>query len=227
MNVLLIEDDRRISDFLTRGLENNNCHVTLVEKGSAARDVMFDQTWDVIILDIMLPDIDGIQLVKMLRFKEVVTPVLMLTALGEVDDITRGLKSGADDYLTKPFHFEELMARLYALVRRNQQNYQRKNNQIVCDDLIIDLDLHRVTKRGQKIDLSPREFKLLKYLVENKNKVLTRATILNQVWGIDHNNLTNVVDVYISYLRNKIEKEQETKWIQTIKGVGYMFSENS
>ncbi|HMQ08680.1 MAG TPA: response regulator transcription factor [Saprospiraceae bacterium] len=227
MNVLLIEDDQRISDFLTRGLENNNCLVTLAEKGSEARDIMFDQIWDVIILDIMLPDIDGFQLVKMLRFKEVNTPVLMLTALGEVDDITRGLKSGADDYLTKPFHFEELMARLYALNRRNLQNYQRKNNQIVCDDLIIDLDLHRVTKGELKIDLSPREFKLLKYLAENKNKVLTRTAILNQVWGIDHNNLTNVVDVYISYLRNKIEKDQETKWIQTIKGVGYMFRENS
>ncbi len=225
MNILLVEDDKRISEFIVRGLQNHNFVVTLAEDGVAARQLMFEGIWDVIIMDIMVPEIDGIQLVKLLRFKGNYTPVLILSALGEVEDITSGLETGADDYLTKPFHFKELIARIYALVRRNHQSYNQSPNVISCNDLILDLDQHTVTLADKPVDLSPREFKLLNYMMQNKNKVVPRTSILNVVWGIDHNNLTNVVDVYISYLRNKIDKDRKNKMIHTVKGVGYSLKE--
>jgi DNA-binding response OmpR family regulator len=226
VNILLVEDDARISDFVVKGLQENGFAVTLAKTGEQARDLLNEQPWDVIIIDIMLPGLDGIQLIKLIRYKQNYTPILVLSALSELDDKTHGLESGADDYLSKPFHFKELVARINALARRAKFNYHNQGNTLACADLTIDLDQHAASRAGEPVQLSPREFKLLRYLMENKNKALTRTMILNRIWGINHNNYTNVVDVYISYLRNKIDEGHERKLIHTIKGVGYILKDD-
>lgn len=223
MNVLLIEDDKRISEFIVKGLEENNFTVHLAETGEIARDLIQHDTWDIILMDIMLPGIDGIQLTKMMRFKKIHTPILMLSALSDTDDKVNALDSGADDYLVKPFHFKELISRVNALTRRTKFNYDKVENLYTLGSLTINPDEHKVTENNVLIDLSPREYKLLLFLLENKSKVMSRTQILNAVWGINYDNNTNVVDVYISYLRNKIE--QNRKFIHTIKGTGYMLKE--
>ncbi|MGE8343868.1 Transcriptional activator protein CzcR [Flavobacterium sp. ACN2] len=225
MNVLLIEDDKRISEFIVKGLEENNFTVHLAETGEIARDLIQQDIWDIILMDIMLPGIDGIQLVKLMRFKKNHTPVLMLSALSDTDDKVNALDSGADDYLVKPFHFKELISRVNALTRRTKFNYDKEETLYTLGSLTINPAEHKVTENHKLIDLSPREYKLLLYLLENRNKVIPRTQILNAVWGINYDNNTNVVDVYISYLRNKIE--QNHKFIHTIKGTGYMLKEES
>ncbi|WP_427874311.1 response regulator transcription factor [Flavobacterium sp. MMS24-S5] len=225
MNVLLIEDDKRISEFIVKGLEENNFTVHLAETGEIARDLIQQDIWDIILMDIMLPGIDGIQLVKLMRFKKNHTPVLMLSALSDTDDKVTALDSGADDYLVKPFHFKELISRVNALTRRTKFNYDKVETLYKLGTLTINPEEHKVTENDKLIDLSPREYKLLLYLLENRNKVIPRTQILNAVWGINYDNNTNVVDVYISYLRNKIE--QNHKFIHTIKGTGYMLKEES
>ncbi|OIV39884.1 response regulator transcription factor [Flavobacterium johnsoniae] len=223
MNVLLIEDDKRISEFIVKGLEENNFTVHLAETGEIARDLIQQEIWDIILMDIMLPGIDGIQLVKLMRFKKNHTPVLMLSALSDTDDKVNALDSGADDYLVKPFHFKELISRVNALTRRTKFNYDKVEILYTLGSLTINPEEHKVTENNNLIDLSPREYKLLLFLLENRNKVMPRTQILNAVWGINYDNNTNVVDVYISYLRNKIE--QNHKFIHTIKGTGYMLKE--
>jgi two-component system OmpR family response regulator len=223
MNVLLIEDDKRISEFIIKGLEENNFTVHLAETGEIARDLIQHDTWDIILMDIMLPGIDGIQLTKLMRFKKNHTPVLMLSALSDTDDKVNALDSGADDYLVKPFHFKELISRINALTRRTKFNFDNEETVYKLGTLTINPEEHKVTENNALIDLSPREYKLLLFLLENRNKVMSRTQILNAVWGINYDNNTNVVDVYISYLRNKIE--QNHKFIHTIKGTGYMLKE--
>ncbi|MCI0921735.1 response regulator transcription factor [Sphingobacterium rhinopitheci] len=222
MQILIIEDDKRISDFLIKGLEEHNHLVTLCK---SAEDVLSNYlfiAWDLIICDIMLGEVDGIQLVQTMRFKKIYAPILMLSALNTVQDKVAALDSGADDYIIKPFHFDELLSRIKALTRRNYyQNQETPANILVFDELKIDQSQHQVYVYEESVELSPREYKLLNYLVENTDKTVTRIQILNAVWGITFDNHTNVVDVYISYLRNKIEKK--SKYIVTIKGVGYMF----
>lgn len=224
MNILLIEDDKRISDFVIKGLEENGFSVTLAVTGEIAREMISESEWDIILMDIMLPGIDGIQLTKLIRFKKNHTPILVLSALDDADDKVSALDSGADDYLVKPFHFKELISRINALTRRTKFNYKEKEQVYVCHNLTVNLDEHSVFQNEQPIDLSPREYKLLLFLLENKNKVISRTQILNAVWGIHYDNNTNVVDVYISYLRNKIDENQH-KFIHTIKGTGYMLKE--
>lgn len=229
MQVLVVEDDHRISSFLIKGLEENGFLVTLCK---TAEDALLEENlkidWDVIVLDIMLPGIDGVQLLQTLRYKQVYAPVLMLSALNSIQDKVTSLDYGADDYLTKPFHFEELLSRINALSRRKQYHNQEKpkNPILELDELQIDTDQYKVYLKGELVDLSPREFKLLMYLIENRNKTVSRMQILNAVWGITFNNHSNVVDVYISYLRNKVES-QDQKFIQTVKGIGYMFKYDS
>jgi two-component system OmpR family response regulator len=223
MNVLLIEDDKRISEFIIKGLEENNFTVHLAETGEIARDLLQHDTWDIILMDIMLAGIDGIQLTKIMRFKKIHTPILMLSALSDTDDKVNALDSGADDYLVKPFHFKELISRVNALTRRTKFNYDKVETLHKLGSLAINPEEHKVTENDVLIDLSPREYKLLLFLLENRNKVMSRTQILNAVWGINYDNNTNVVDVYISYLRNKIE--QNHKFIHTIKGTGYMLKE--
>ena len=223
MQILVIEDDKRISDFLIKGLEENGHLVTLCKDAETVLDEFLTIQFDLIICDIMLPKMDGIQLVQTLRYKKIFTPILMLSALNTVQNKVSALDYGADDYITKPFHFDELLSRIKALTRRNQFRSQEvPENKLIFDDLEIDLDQYKVFVNQEETELSPREFKLLNYLIENIDKTVTRIQILNAVWGITFDNHTNVVDVYISYLRNKIEKNG-MKYIHTVKGVGYMF----
>lgn len=221
MQILLIEDDKRISDFILKGLEENGHFVTLCKTAEDFMDQYVKTSFDLIICDIMLPGMDGIQLVQTIRYKEIYTPILMLTALNSVQDKVSALDFGADDYMTKPFHFDELLSRINALTRRHQYaQKEEKTNLFILGDMTVDLQQYQVKIRGEEVVLSPREFKLLNYLIENANKTVSRIQILNAVWGITFDNHTNVVDVYISYLRNKIEKNH--KYIFTIKGVGYL-----
>jgi len=224
VNILLVEDDKRISEFIVKGLEEKGMHVQLASSGDEARKLVLNGDWDLILMDIMLPDIDGIQLTKMIRFKKDYTPILMLSALSDTTDKIDALDGGADDYLTKPFHFSELLSRINALTRRTKFNYENKNKYYNCGDLQLDPEKHVVTQAGKIIDLSPKEYKLLLYLLENKGRVISRTQILEQVWGIQYDTNTNVVDVYISYIRNKID-ETQGKLIHTIKGTGYMLQE--
>ena len=221
MQIILIEDDKRISDFILKGLEENSHFVTLCKSAEDFIIQYLHASFDLIICDIMLPGMDGMQLVQTIRYKKICTPILMLTALGSVQDKVSALDFGADDYMTKPFHFDELLSRINALTRRFQYaQHEEKSNIFTIGDVSVDLQQYKVTVSSEEVILSPREFKLLNYLIENANKAVSRTQILNAVWGITFENHTNVVDVYISYLRNKIEKNQ--KYIFTIKGVGYM-----
>lgn len=224
MNILLIEDDQRISDFVVKGLEENDFLVTLATSGEQAREMINETQWDIILMDIMLPGIDGIQLTQLIRYKKIYTPILVLSALSDSTDKIAALDSGADDYLSKPFHFNELISRINALTRRTKFNYQDKEKVYRCGTLVLNPDNHSVSQNNKNIDLSPREYKLLLFLLENKNKAVSRTLILNAVWGINYENNTNVVDVYISYLRNKID-ETDMKIIHTIKGTGYMIQD--
>lgn len=224
MNILLVEDDSRISNFLVKGLSEIGYHITLAESGEIAREMVGLYEFDIILMDIMLPGLDGIQLTQIIRFKKNYTPILVISALNSPDDKIKMLDLGADDYLSKPFHFEELISRIKALTRRNRLSYENESQLISCGNLTIDKDLHKVTQNGSEIEFSPTEYKLLNFLLENKNKVLSRTQILHNVWGINFDNNTNLVDVYISYLRNKID-ESEHKIIHTIKGTGYLIKD--
>jgi DNA-binding response OmpR family regulator len=221
MEILLIEDNRRLSEFVVKGLEESGFGVVLTETGTEARRLIAEKKWDVILLDIMLPDISGFELLQYTRFKENHTPILVLSALNDTDDKVKALKYGADDYLSKPFHFKELVARIHALTRRFKKNYNESTNVLECDDLKIYIDEHRVIRGGKEIKLTLQEFKLLKYLMENKNRIMSRTQILDAVWGHNYDTNTNVIDVYISYLRTKIDTDSSVKLIETVKGVGY------
>ncbi|QIH35444.1 response regulator transcription factor [Sphingobacterium sp. DR205] len=222
MQILLVEDDRRISSFVVKGLEELGHRVILAESAEAAREWVHAESLDIVVLDIMLPGIDGIQFTKMLRYRKNYIPILILSALGEIEDKVDALESGADDYLVKPFSFKELVSRIKALVRRDSYKNIVNDTCIEIRDLKVDLDRYEVYKGGANVDLSPKEFKLLKYLIENRNKTLSRTAILQAVWGIDFDNNTNVVDVYVSYLRGKVDDRTDTSIIKTVKGVGYM-----
>ncbi|WP_293904183.1 MULTISPECIES: response regulator transcription factor [unclassified Sphingobacterium] len=224
MQILLVEDDRRISSFVVKGLEEMGHQVILVESAEAAREWINADSLDIIVLDIMLPGIDGIQFTKMIRYRKNHIPILILSALGEIEDKVEALESGADDYLVKPFSFKELVSRIKALVRRDNYKNVAKDSSVEIRDLKVDLERYEVHKNGKNVDLSPKEFKLFKYLIENRNKTLSRTAILQAVWGIDFDNNTNVVDVYVSYLRGKVDEGSETSIIKTVKGVGYMLT---
>ncbi len=224
MQILLVEDDRRISSFVVKGLEEMGHQVILVESAEAARAWINADSLDIIVLDIMLPGIDGIQFTKMVRYRKNHIPILILSALGEIEDKVEALESGADDYLVKPFSFKELVSRIKALVRRDNYKNVPKDSSIEIRDLKVDLERYEVHKNGKNVDLSPKEFKLFKYLIENRNKTLSRTAILQAVWGIDFDNSTNVVDVYVSYLRGKVDEGSDTSIIKTVKGVGYMLT---
>lgn len=222
MELLLVEDNQRISEFMVKGLVESGFSIVLAENGTDARRLISQREWDLILLDIMLPDIDGIELLQYIRYKKINTPILVVSALGEPDDKVKALDYGADDYLAKPFHFKELVARINALTRRFKSNNEIQENILTCDDLNLYIDRHIVERGKEEIKLTLQEFKLLQILMENKNKVVGRSQILDIVWGINYDSNTNVVDVYISYLRNKIDANFENKLIQTVKGRGYL-----
>ncbi len=222
MKVLLIEDEPSVAGVINRGLTESGYQITVAPDGHMGLELALQNAFDIIILDIMLPGINGMQLCKTIREQNISTPVLLLTALSTTENIVSGLNAGADDYLVKPFKFAELEARLRSLSRRTQMNRPEENIQ-TFGTLSINFDARLIEKAGQRVMLTPTEFRLLEYFVRNKNRVLSRIQILEHVWGIDFNMGTNVVDVYVNYLRKKIDTQPDQKMIQTVVGMGYMF----
>ncbi len=218
MYILVVEDERRLAQIVRRVLEEEGHTVDLTHDGEEGLAMASDGSHDVILLDILLPEIDGIEVCRTLRRNRVDTPVLLLTALGDVDDRVRGLDAGADDYLAKPFAFQELLARIRALGRRKVQ--AREPTQLEVDGLMLDLRRHRAERDGRIIELSPKEFSLLEFLMRNQGRVVTRMQILDHIWGYDYATDSNLVDVYMAYLRRKVDSEGPSL-IRTVRGVGY------
>ena len=221
MKVLLIEDEPSVAAIINKGLSEHGYSITVAPDGNMGLDLSLNHSFDIIILDIMLPGMNGMQLCKNIRAGKVQTPILLLTALGTTENIVSGLNAGADDYLVKPFKFAELEARIRSLSRRRQLHMEEKDVHYV-GDLSIDFTAKLVARAGQPVMLTPTEFRLLEYFVRNKNRVLSRLQLLEHVWGIDFNMGTNVVDVYVNYLRKKIDTQPDQKLIQTVIGMGYM-----
>lgn len=216
MKVLIIEDEKRLADFLKKGLNQESFIVDVSYRGDLGFDLALNEKYDIILLDLMLPGMDGISICKNLREENIQTPILMLTAKSQTEDKITGLNIGADDYLAKPFSFDELLARIKAITRRPQQINKNKV-EIKELNILLDLNKYEVYKKDQKIDLSRKEFNLLYFLVLNKNKVLSKDEIINNVWEFDSDVLPNTVEVYIKYLRNKFGKNL----IKTVRGFGY------
>jgi two-component system copper resistance phosphate regulon response regulator CusR len=223
MRVLLVEDERRLAQVVRRVLEEEGHNVDLAYDGEEAISLAVDGSYDVIVLDILLPKVNGVEVCRSLRRARVDVPVLMLTALDSVEDRVRGLDAGADDYLPKPFAFQELLARIRALGRRRVD--PREPDRLQVGDLVLDLRRRRAEREGRNIELSPREFALLEFLMRNAGRVLSRTQILDHVWGYDFAPDSNLVDVYIAYLRRKVDKGHSRALIHTVRGHGYMLSE--
>ncbi|WP_207430339.1 response regulator transcription factor [Sabulibacter ruber] len=223
--ILVVEDEARLAEMLQRGLKEEGYSVSVAMSGTMGLKMAMDFPFHLIILDLMLPEISGLEVCKKLRENQVETPILMLTALDSPENIVTGLDSGADDYLVKPFNFSELNARIRTLTRRSQNGIVPQNK-IRIADLEVDLIEKQVTRSGNKIPLTATEFRLLEFLTQNQKRVLSRIEILENVWNIDFNLGTNVVDVYINYLRKKVDKDYEPKLIHTIIGMGYVLKED-
>ncbi|WP_163971730.1 response regulator transcription factor [Oceanobacillus halotolerans] len=225
--ILIVEDERKLSRVLELELSYENYQTQVARDGKEALYSLEEATWDLVLLDIMLPELSGMEVLRRFRRKNQTTPVILLTARNQVHDKVSGLDLGADDYMTKPFDIEELLARIRAQLRKsNSANTNSNTNEIGIGDLKVAIDSHEVTRANYAIELTPREFDLLVYLLQNKNIVLTRDQIMDQVWGYDYVGDTNVVDVYIRYLRQKIEKGHEEQYIQTVRGVGYTIKDH-
>ena len=223
MRILVIEDDKDVAAYLVNGLKENDHVVDHSADGKAGLLLAASETYDVMVIDRMLPSMDGLSIIKTIRATGNQTPVLILSALGDVDDRVEGLRGGGDDYLTKPFSYTELLARLEVLVRRGSTKGSEKVTHLSVADLEMDL-LARTVKRGaEKIDLQPREFRLLEYLMKHAGQVVTRTMLLEQVWDYHFDPQTNVIDVHISRLRSKIDKDFPKQLLQTVRGAGYIF----
>jgi two-component system, OmpR family, response regulator len=220
MRALLVEDDATIAEFVARGLREAGFAVDRASDGEEGLTAALKQPYDVAIVDVMLPKRDGLSLIEELRRRGTATPVLILSARREIDDRVRGLQTGGDDYLTKPFAFAELLARVQALVRRATRASEPTT--LTLDDLVVDLLSRRVTRGGKLIDLRPREFSLLEYLMRNAGRVVSKTMILSHVWEYNFDPQTNVVDVLVSRLREKIDRPFEKKLLHTVRGVGYV-----
>ncbi len=222
MKVLMIEDEASVAGFLKKGLEELSFTVNLASDGAQGLQMALEENYDAIILDIVLPKINGWEVCRKLRRDyKISTPILMLTALSATDQVVKGLDEGADDYMVKPFKLDELVARLHAIHRRYHQQAVDKNI-LAYEGLEIDLDTCEAFRNGEKIKLTAREFRLLEYFMKNQGKVLSRMRILQHVWGVDFDPSTNVVDVYINYLRKKIDKNYHPKLLHTVINMGYI-----
>ena len=221
MRVLLVEDDQRIVDFVQRGLKAEGYVVEVARSGLEAIALGTEGKFQAIILDLGLPDINGRQVCEHLRNTGVGTPILMLTARDTVLDKVTGLRSGADDYMTKPFAFEELLARIEVLMRRGGGEIKQEPKEFRIADLVLNMETHEVRRGETPIDLTPKEFALLECFMRMPGKVLSRTRILEQVWGYSADPLTNVVDVYIRQLRRKIDDDYDIKLLKTVRGYGY------
>lgn len=220
MRVLVIEDNPKMSAAIVRGLRDHGCTADGCGTGMEGEDLAASEPFDVIVLDLMLPDADGIQVCRNLRRRHLATPILMLTALSATEDKVEGLDAGADDYLTKPFEFDELLARVRALARRGTAGTGRN---LQFQDLELDLNRRVAVRQGQSIKLSNKEFGLLHYLMENPERVLSKVQIVEKVWDMNYEPESNVVEVYVSSLRKKIDKPFDEPLIHTVVGYGYRF----
>lgn len=221
MRLLVVEDDKTIASFITMGLKQNGFAVDVAYDGEDGLHLGLMETYDAAIIDIMLPKLDGLTLIQRLRQSKINVPVIILSAKRSVDDRIKGLQTGSDDYLIKPFAFSELLARVQALIRRSTGSIE--STSLDFDDLSMDLLKREVVRSGRKIDLRPREFSLLEYLMRNVGIVVSKTLILEHIWDYNFDPQTNVVDVLICRLRNKIDRDFEHKLIHTIRGVGYVF----
>ena len=219
MRVLVIEDETKVGSFIKRALEEESYAVDLCEDGAQGLDMALSGSYDLIMIDLMLPSLPGLEVLTRLRKEKIQTPVLILTAQSKVDQRVKGLDGGADDYLTKPFAIDELLARVRALLRRGPAE---SPGIFQIDDLVLNPATREVTRGGQRIDLTVKEYALLEYFMRHAGRVLTRPMISDHVWNQDFDTFTNVIDVYVNYLRNKIDRGRARKLIHTIRGSGYM-----
>ncbi len=219
MRILIVEDEKKVAGFIKKGLEEETYAVDVAYDGEEGFHLADMNQYDMIILDLMLPKMDGLEVLTRLRDKKVSTPILLLTAKDAVDDKVTGLNKGADDYLTKPFAFSELLARIRSLLRRGQAETQ---TELKVGDLILDMVSHKVSREGEEIELTGKEYSLLEYFMRNEGKVLTRTMIAEHVWDYNFDTFTNVIDVYVNHLRKKIDKKYPAKLLHTLRGVGYV-----
>lgn len=218
MRILVVEDETKVASFIRRALEEESYAVDVCEDGAQGLDLARSGNYDLVILDLMLPGLSGMEVLKAIRKERISVPVLILTARSQVDQRVQGLDAGADDYLTKPFAIEELLARVRVLLRRGSGEAA---GLLQVDDLALNPATREVTRGGRKIELTTKEYALLEYLMRNAGRVLTRPMIAEHVWNLDFDTFTNVIDVYVNYLRNKIDRGRERKLIHTIRGSGY------
>jgi DNA-binding response OmpR family regulator len=220
MHILIVEDEKHLAFLLRRVLLEERHTVDVAYEGNSGLDLALSDTYDAIILDVMLPNLDGLAICRQMREERIMTPVLMLTARGSIEDRVTGLNVGADDYLTKPFAMEELLARVNALLRRRERRFE-ETPQLVIADLTLDLLRHEARRADRIIELTAKEFALLEYLMRHPGQVLTRTQIVDAVWRYDLEALSNVVDIYIHYLRDKVDQGFAHPLIKTVRGVGY------
>lgn len=224
MKILLVEDEKKTVQYIKKGLEENGYEVDAAEDGLEGKKLAFSNQYNLVITDVIMPGLNGRELCKLLRDGQVDTPILMLTALGDTDDVVQGLDSGADDYLSKPFEFKELLARIRSLTKR-QPKFPVNDYQLRIADLILDLNRKIVYRSGKKIELTSKEFSLLEYFLRNKGRVIPRAELSKNVWNVDFDTGTNMVEVYVNYLRKKIDRDFDKKLIHTQFGMGYILKE--
>jgi heavy metal response regulator len=222
MRILVVEDEKKVASFIKRGLEEEDFAVDVAFDGEEGLYLAENNPYDVILMDLMLPKKDGLTVIRELRAKDISTPVLCLTAKDSVEDIVAGLESGSDDYLTKPFAFGELLARVKALVRRISKD---RGAEVHFADLRLDPVTHKIWRSDKEIDLTAKEYALLEYFMRNPNEVLTRAMIAEHVWDYTFDSFTNIIDVYVNYLRKKVDRDYDKKLIHTVRGVGYVLKE--
>jgi heavy metal response regulator len=222
MRILIVEDEKKVARFIQQGLEEERYAVDIAYDGEKGLLMAESEDYDLLILDVMLPKMNGLALIKALRDRKVTTPTLMLTAKTTTEDKVAGLDSGADDYLTKPFAFAELLARVRSLLRRGAKE---KSTLLTIADLELDTVTHKAKRNGRTIELTAKEYSLLEYFLRNKDRVLSRTIIAEHIWDYNFDTGTNIIDVYINHLRNKIDDGVEVKLIHTVRGVGYVMKE--
>lgn len=224
MKILVVEDDSSIASFVVRGLREEGFKVDRAADGEEGYNMLLEGNYDAAVVDIMLPSMDGLTLIETIRERKVRTPIIILSAKRELDDRIAGFKKGGDDYLTKPFSFSELLVRIQALIRRSASAVPE--TRLACGDLVMDLAAHNVTRGGRELELQPKEFAVLEYLLRNRGRVLSKTLIMEAVWDYSFDPQTNVVDVVISRLRAKIDRDFEVKLLHTVRGVGYVIRED-